>query len=535
MKQGQPVSNGVVEAPARTTVALYVRVSTEEQAVGGFSIGGQLEKLELACKLHDWLPIPAYVDDGYSGKDMDRPAMKRLMEDARKGLFGLVLVYKLDRLSRRLGDLIPFGDQLERMKIGIRSVTEPMDTSNPAGKLLFNLLGSFAQFEREMISERTRLGLNRRKKEGKWNGLPPFGYRMDKEGLLEIHPDELPFARRVFDLFLQDNLGVKAIARTLRQEDRCTRRKRKWAKNSVWNMLVNPAYAGLYRIEEKLVKAPHKGIITREEFEQVQQILEGKNPTNARNHLSPNVLNGLIRCGLCGSVMTTGKGKGHYYYHCTGRGRDNQCPMGWIPARDVETEVIRDIKAIAGEPALIDRCINERKEVRETEAKSLAAERVSLAKQLEGIERNKDKRVKWLLENLPDRAVAEEVSREVRTQIDEIEILKVRQKDIAARITAIESENFQAEVIAEYLKSFGDSVESLETGQKRILMQGLVKEVVVHSKDDCEVVLTIPLPSMPHPRQDGEKGGLPDGDRPYPMVPPAPGAGARFTFLSQMG
>ena len=123
----------------RVTVALYVRVSTEEQAQGGFSIAGQTEKLQLACQLHDWRALPPYVDDGWSGKDMDRPAMKRLMADAKKGLFNLIVVYKLDRLSRKLGDLVPFGDELEKMKIGIRSVTEAMDTSTSAGKQAGNV------------------------------------------------------------------------------------------------------------------------------------------------------------------------------------------------------------------------------------------------------------------------------------------------------------------------------------------------------------------------------------------------------------
>lgn len=519
----------------RTTVALYVRVSTEEQAQGGFSIAGQTEKLQLACQLHDWRALTPYVDDGYSGKDLDRPAMKQMIADAKKGLFSLIVVYKLDRLSRKLSDLVTFGEELEKMKIGIRSVTEAMDTSTSAGKLLFNLLGSFAQFEREMISERTKMGLGRRKKEGKWNGLPPFGYRTKKDGTLEIDPKDVPFARRVFELFLKENLGSKNIARQLRREDRCTRRKGAWARNSVWNMLVAPAYAGFYRVEGELIKAPHEGIITKAEFDQIQNILAGRD--RAKNYnTSPNVLVGLIRCGLCGSTMTTGNGKGHYYYHCTGRGRDNKCEQVWIPARDVEAEVIRDIGAAADDTAMIDRLIKNRHLGSKKEAQALNAERLSVGKQLEAAERDKDKQAKWLLDNLPEKRVAEEMGRQLQARLDEIEALKLRQKELAARAQSLETESFNAGGIAEFLRAFGTSLSSLSVGQKRIVIQALVKEVIVRAKDDCEVVLAVPArPSMPHPVPGGKKAGSLDENRPWLNAPPGLKNGSRFASVPQMG
>lgn len=519
----------------RATVALYVRVSTEEQAQGGFSIAGQTEKLQLACQLHDWRALPTYVDDGWSGKDMNRPAMKRLMADAKKGLFSLIVVYKLDRLSRKLGDLVPFGDELEKMKIGIRSVTEAMDTSTSAGKLLFNLLGSFAQFEREMISERTKMGLGRRKKEGKWNGLPPFGYRTKKDGTLEIDPKDAPYARRVFELFLKENLGSKNIARQLRREDRCTRRKGAWARNSVWNMLVAPAYAGFYRVDGELITAPHEGLITKAEFDQIQSILAGRSRVTDHN-TSPNFLLGLIRCGLCGSTMTTGNGKGIYYYNCTGRGRDNDCDLGWIPARDVEAAVIEDIGSLAADPGMIEQTLKHQFAERKAQAKALNGERLSLAKQLEAVERDKDKQANWLLDNLPDKRVAEEMSRQLRARMDEFEAIKARQRELAAKAADLETEGFQATVIAEYLKTFGKSLAELAPAQKRMVVKALVKEVVVRSKLDCEVALTIPLrPSMPHPVPGGKKAGSLDENRPWLKNPPSLPGAERFSSVPQMG
>lgn len=509
-------------APARLRVALYARVSTEEQATSGYSINGQLEKLQLACKLYNWDPVPAYVDEGYSGKNLDRPHVKRLIQDARAKRFDLVVVYKLDRLSRRLSDLLTLRDEFELAQVGIRSATEPFDTTNSAGKLLFNMLGSFAQFEREMIVERTKMGLARRMKEGKWNGLAPFGYRIKEGGTLEIHPEELPFARKVFDLYLRDNIGSKAIARYMRQEDHCTRRKGAWARNSVWNMLTNPVYAGLYRIDGELTKGPHKGIITPEMFEQIQTTLAGKSPVNARVQLSPNVLIGLIKCGHCGSVMTTGKGKGHHYYACSGRIGDRGCAMQWIPARPIEEAVVREIKLIASMPDLIEQCIADLQTENEGEIKLLRSEQTSLEKQLQGLEKTKDKKLQWMLETLPDGAVAEEIRREIQKQLDSIKVIKHRHQEIALRMEALNADKVRADVIADFLKCFGEDFVNLEAGQRRVLIQGLVQNVVVNSKDDCEVILTIPVSAAVRASQNAKKGGPLDEDRPqvHPWMSP---------------
>ena len=113
-------------------------------------------------------------------------------------------------------------------------------------------------------------------KEGKWVSMAPFGYHLTTKGILEIYRETLPFAKKVFSYFLGDKMGAKTIARRLRQEDHCTKRSGHWATNSVWNMLKNPVYAGLYRVDGELVKAPHEGIITPEQFNQIQNVLTAR-------------------------------------------------------------------------------------------------------------------------------------------------------------------------------------------------------------------------------------------------------------------
>ena len=497
-------------APPR--VALYARVSTEEQAEYGFSIKAQIDRLELACKMVGGTPLPPYIDDGYSGKDLDRPHIKRLIKDARDGKFDLIIVYKLDRLSRRLSDLLALRDELEAYGIGLTSATEPFDTTNPVGKLLFNMLGSFAQFERELISERTRMGLRRRAKEGKWNTSPPFGYRIKADGTLEIRPEEKPFVLRMFKLFLDHNLGAKLIARKMRQEDHTSRKAGKWARTTVYKMLVNPVYAGLYSLDGGLTAAPHEGIISRADYDKILARLEERSPASGRTNVSHNVLTGLIKCGLCGSAMTTGKGKGNYYYACT-KTKNHKCGMEWLPAEPLEDAVIEDLRTISRMPELIDRSLHALRAGKQSEASTLFSERASLEKQLEKLERTKDQKVRWVLENLPNGSVAEEVQRQLQSQLDSIQAMRRRLAEVTSRIESVGTDHVQAETVANCLKYFTELFGRMEIGQKRLLVQSLINEVVVRSKDEINVVFAIPLPSNSQVAARRRKGGPLDEGR----------------------
>jgi site-specific DNA recombinase len=510
---------------SRQRVALYVRVSTEEQAAHGFSIAGQIERLEAYALSQRWQVLPPYVDDGYSGKDLNRPAMQRLLADAKQKKFDLLLVFKIDRISRNVGDLIKLGEHLNSIGVGLRSATEPFDTTNSSGKLLFNMLGSFAQFERELIGERTRLGLRRRKREGKWNGIAPFGYRTKEDGTLELDPREAPFARRVFQLFLENNWGTTQIARHMRLEDHVTRRNRgRWVTQTVWKMLSHPVYAGLSEVEGEL-KAQNPAIVTWEEFERVQKVLASRASTTGPQLHSPNVLSGLLRCGLCGGAMTTAKGCGKtgklrvYYYMC--RGKDRGCRLEYIPAKAIETSVINEIREIAAHPELIDRYLKQRAAETERANSSLMRERTSLQRKVEGATRAKEGKVKWLIEAMPEKSVAAEIGREIQKQVEGIDSLKTRLAEIESKIQENRASRAKSDVVARLLKQFVDCFDSMETTQKRLLLQHLVKEVVVKGRNDARAIFLLPiegdfkgdLPSSSHPPARDSDGGFLDGSR----------------------
>lgn len=519
----------------RRRVAIYVRVSTEEQAQHGYSIAAQIDRLQAYAKHENCIVLEPYVDDGYSGKDLNRPAMERLLHDAKLKRFDLLVVFKLDRISRKVVDLISLGEHFDKLGIGLRSATEPFDTTNSSGKLLFNMLGSFAQFERELIGERTRLGLNRRKREGKWNTSAPFGYRFTKDGTLELHPEELPFARRVFQLFLEKNWGASFVARQMRKEDHVTRRSHgRWLATSTWKMLSNPVYAGLVDTGDGDYKPLYPAIVSMEEFERVQETLRSRACTNGPQLHSPNVLTGLVRCGLCGRSMTTAKGKSTYYYYaCLGRAKG--CTLEYIPARGLEKAILDEIRNIAAMPGVIERYLDKVRRENDRAGKGFGNERASLQKQIEAATRAKEGKVQWLVATLPDKAVAAEVSREIDAQIGNIDRLKARLSEVEIQIHDLLAELAKTDVIAKFLTQFADRFVGLEPSQKRMLIQGLVKEVVVKNRHDARVVFVLPLPLDSQAPPTDENGGSLDGSR-HKQVPSEllPG-GVRYPLRTKWG
>ncbi len=193
-------------------VALYTRVSTEDQAREGFSLEVQKDYLLGHAKSSNWevfcsiVGKDVYEDDGYSGYTIDRPAFQRLLLDAKNKRFDLLLVYKQDRLSRKLKDLLSILEELEVLGIGYKSATEPFDTTSSAGKMAVQQLGTFAEFERNRLVERVFPGMVIGVKKGHWQGAryAPYGYRYNKESKkLEVYPEEAKVVKEIFSMYIR--------------------------------------------------------------------------------------------------------------------------------------------------------------------------------------------------------------------------------------------------------------------------------------------------------------------------------------------
>jgi DNA invertase Pin-like site-specific DNA recombinase len=203
-----------------TRVCLYTRISTDEENQPT-SLHSQRERLETFCKAQEGWRIVAHHEDRATGTKLDRPGLQAALELARSGAIDLLLVYRVDRLSRKVRQLAQLAEELDTYRVVLRSATEPFDTGSAAGRMMLQMLAVFAEFEHATIVDRVSAGIERRAKEGRWYaGRPPFGYLFSDEQRTLV-PDQVkaPVVRRIFNLYTRKRLGTIAIARQLRDED----------------------------------------------------------------------------------------------------------------------------------------------------------------------------------------------------------------------------------------------------------------------------------------------------------------------------
>jgi site-specific DNA recombinase len=279
-------------------VAIYIRVSTEDQAKEGYSLEVQREYLEFFAKREGLTIFKIYQDDGITGYSTERPALKGLLKDAKEKRFDLVLVYKIDRFSRNLKDLLNLVDELSSYGIGFKSATEPFDTTTSAGKLMFQQLGSFAEFERNRIAERVFPGMVKGVQQGNWQGARygPYGYKYNKEKkLLETNEEEARVVKLIYTMFLCDK-SIRRITEYLTRKGYRNRKGNIFTTKLIGDILKNRMYTGKlvwnvhhydktqktkkgYRYiknpPEKIIIAQgkHQPIISEEDFELAQKKL----------------------------------------------------------------------------------------------------------------------------------------------------------------------------------------------------------------------------------------------------------------------
>jgi site-specific DNA recombinase len=194
-----------------TRICLYTRISTDEENQPP-SLASQHERLEAFCKVQEDWRIVARHDVRSTGKKLDRPGLQAALDLARQDRIDQLLVYRIDRLSRKVRQLASIAEELDACGVVMRSATEPFDTGSPAGRMMLQMLGVFAEFEHATIVDRITAGIERRAKEGRWySGRPPFGYALH-DGQLAPDPITAPVVRRIFRLYGEDRLGTIAIA-----------------------------------------------------------------------------------------------------------------------------------------------------------------------------------------------------------------------------------------------------------------------------------------------------------------------------------
>lgn len=257
--------------------AIYARVSTEDQAVRGYSIPDQLMKLRLYCKNRDMEIVEEYVDDGYSGRNVSRrPAYRKMMSRDEMYRWDVVVVLKMDRIHRNAKNFMEMMDQLRKHDKDFLSVMDQINTSNAMGRFVMDTMQRIAQLESEQIGERTKMGMRQKalKDDGIMGFSPPFGYGID-DGKLIVNDEELPIVRNIFEMYMS-GMTLDDIADNLNDNSVTTRRMNVWNKFNLRNILHNPVYAGYMRWDDLLRKHDAGNAVSVDEYNDVQLMMASK-------------------------------------------------------------------------------------------------------------------------------------------------------------------------------------------------------------------------------------------------------------------
>jgi site-specific DNA recombinase len=435
--------------------AIYVRVSTEEQAKSGYSLSDQISSCKvhlIKLGFHD--DVIEYIDDGYSGEFSDRPAFSNLRDDIAAGRIQNVVVYDPDRLARKLAVQLLFAEDVEKAGVQLYFITGSYDSS-PEGRLFFSMRGAIAEFEKEKIKDRTMRGKRKKSSEGKISqdfGL--FGYDFDPVHCsYSINEEQANIIREIFRLVVEEKMSIKQLQKELQKRIIYSPRgKTLWGLSSIFNVLKNKTYTGVFqsmrvrhkqdgirskvlsvRPENEWIPIPVPVIIDEVRFKQAQQQLE-KNRVIRKHPFNHDFLfKGILFCGLCGRRMllhhnTFRNGTTKPYYQCgTQRYHDLRnagvtCISRTIPA-DVFDEVVWDkLTEIFYDPDKISNHLPKPKETTSDDTKELAR----IAEIEADLIKRRQTIVKWSGQKMISESEADEELKQIREQLSSI----TAQKDI---------------------------------------------------------------------------------------------------------
>jgi site-specific DNA recombinase len=360
-------------APVRC--AIYTRKSTEESLDQDFnSLDAQREAAEayIHSQAHaGWIALATRYDDGgYSGSNLDRPALQRLLADIQAGQIDCVLTHRVDRLSRSLLDFAKLMERFEQHQVALVSVTQHFNSATSMGRLVLNVLLSFAQFERELIAERTRDKMAAARRKGKWSGgLPVLGYDVDaRTRKLVVNEEEATRVRAIFALY-QEHQSLLPVVEELARRGWCNKQSltrhghvrggRLFTKCSLYQLLTNVTYLGQVRYHQEVHPGEQPALVDQQVWQEVQALLahNGRRRAAAQRSSSPALLQGLVRCRPCGCAMTpahvTRGNKRYRYYTCSAAQKRgwHTCPSKSVPAQALERYVLAQIAPHARELA----------------------------------------------------------------------------------------------------------------------------------------------------------------------------------------
>jgi DNA invertase Pin-like site-specific DNA recombinase len=481
--------------------AIYPRVSDHTEADKDFTtIDNQIERSTRYMESQEgWTLVKTYDEDGRSAKDMHRPKLQEMLADIRAGKIDVVIVYKIDRLSRSLRDFVDMMDLFEKHGVTFVSVTQQFSTGDALGKFTLGMLALFAQFEREMTVERTRDKIAGMRQQGMWSGgMAPLGYDLI-EGRLVVNADEAETVRYIFDRYLEWR-SARLVAQALNEADRPVKQRGEmtpegWTKDIVLRVLRNVVYTGVIEHDGTLYPGRHEPLISRETYEQAESQLnagasEGEWTGRARHYL----LQGVMHCE-CGSIMTpsaSGNDNGKYrYYRCSAQEKGTPCESSALPADAIESFVVDRIHEIASDGQIAAAL--------RTQMEALAsAQREPIAAQISEL-RAKQSAIVTRGEALANELVGS--TGETRRLVErQIKALAADEQPIAnelanaeQRATALSAAERETKWIADQLKSFPKVWPTLKPDLRGRVIRALVRSIRVNESQHQLTIMFAPL------------------------------------------
>ena len=470
-------------------IALYCRVSTDEQAREGVSLHEQQERLKAYCRAMGWsAEIIVYVDDGYSAKNIDRPKLNELISAVKNREVSQVMVTKLDRISRKLLDLLNLIDLFQEHDVSFISISESFDTNTPSGRLTLQVLGAVAEFERERIRERVFENMYHAATTGKWLTQSPYGYKLvDKE--LVIDEKEAEVVKRVFNLYLEKGLGYYAIAKQLNEEGIPSKYKKDWSIRAIKLMLTNPVYKGTFvwnRKDSSKKKRTDKKddewvviddclpvIIDKEEWEDAQKRVNAKQIA-PRAKTSPHLLGGILKCGKCGASMSIGwsgsKNNRYRVYRCSANKNKGTCTSKQYRANEVEEWFKQGLVQLF--------------EFSTTQTKTTLVEQViqSQKQDAEQAIQNAKARYKRKIEAYTAGLIELEDLNEEKTKMEKI-IANVKRDDDKKEINVERLEK----QMQKHIQNILQSLDSLSIPEAKAFLQTIIEKVILVSERELEI------------------------------------------------
>jgi len=476
--------------------AIYTRKSTAIGLEQEFnSLDAQREACEQYIKVRSpdgWELIPdRYDDGGFTGANLERPAFQRLLSDIELGNVDIIVVYKVDRLSRTLLDFAQVMDLFNKAGVAFVSITQNFSTADAMGRLTLNMLMSFAEFERAMIAERTRDKMAASRRKGKWTGgYTPLGYDVvDKK--LVVNEFEAAVVNEIYDLYLEHRSALVVteilnnLGRPTKRRNGDTNNRFPWNKDVVLRVLRSPISAGLITSVDELFEGEHKAIVPREKWNLVQTLL-GNGTCKKRGRNPEYLLRGLIRCACCNYALSPASssrnGKENRYYRSIVRDKKGKgiCQARPIPAAAIEKYVIDRIREVTANGSFADGILHKVKARVADRRRSLDKERTLIPNAIAKLAaEGQSLTIKLSREPTPASTILDTRIEKIG---EELSANENRLAEVERQLTRLAEIEIDTEWVISVLRDF-DAIWEVMTPENRYrLVHALVQEVIVDEK-----------------------------------------------------